>query len=279
MMTRIIFLAILFVYNVLLTSAQVHENSNSEAKLLFEDNFEGRRLDLKKWEYRQLNKKRFDSFLTTRSVEVSKGKLVLTVFSEPAGDGFKHYSGMVSTDKKFSQKYGYFEARIKFSTIPGMWSAFWVQSPNVTNTSLSAEEAGVEIDVVEHRVKDIKGNNIPNLLAHTLHWGGYQKPNHKEKRYRKDKMIDNPNEFNLYAVEWTADKYTFYLNGKETQTWTRADNVPISQVPQFIILSTEVRDNNWAGNIPKSGFDNLFSSKAFIEIDWVRVYDKNPYLK
>jgi hypothetical protein len=35
-------------------------------------------------------------------------------------------AGMLSTEKSFQQMYGYFEARIKISNVPGTWPAFWL---------------------------------------------------------------------------------------------------------------------------------------------------------
>jgi beta-glucanase (GH16 family) len=39
---------------------------------------------------------------------------------------FPYLSGMVSTHDRFSQLYGYFEARIKILDIQGFWPAFWL---------------------------------------------------------------------------------------------------------------------------------------------------------
>lgn len=266
----ILVLSILF-----LASCKTEPEPLVPAKLLFIDNFDSENLNSNKWYYRQLNNHRGDSYVTKDAVNIVDSCLKIMVFSEPEGAGFKHFSGMISTEKSFNSKFGYFEARILFSSIPGMWSAFWIQSPLVTSTSLPYEKAGVEIDVVEHRAIDKDGFDIKNLLAHTLHWGGYG-TNHQQKKYRQDNMGLTTG-FHTYAVEWTDEKYSFYLDGKLTQTWTRKDNVPISQTTQYIILSTETQDAGWAGNIPTNGFGNALNTKAYMLVDWIKVYDKKPF--
>jgi len=258
---------------MLLSSCEKEITPVTPARLIFIDNFDGTSLNTSKWNYRQLGSFRGDSYVTDNAVKVENGYLKIMVYSDKNDYGSTHNSGMIATENSLKQKFGYFEARIKFSTLPGMWSAFWIQSPTVSS-DLPYEKAGVEIDVVEHRAIDINGYEIPDLLAQTLHWGGYGS-NHQQIKYRQDNMAIG-SEFHTYGVEWTTDKYTFYYDGKPTQTWTRADRVPISQVAQYIILSTEVQDKNWAGSIPESGYGNAQNTNAYMLVDWVKVYDKKP---
>lgn len=49
---------------------------------------------------------------------------------------------------QFSQAFGYFEVRVKFPDADGLWSAFWLQSPNMRKIS-NAGLDGTEIDVFE----------------------------------------------------------------------------------------------------------------------------------
>ena len=265
---------IVAVFALFLSFSVIAENKNTKAKIVFEENFNGTNLNTKIWDYRQLNTYRINAWLTTNAVKVENGYLKMLVFSEPDTIGYKHYAGMISTQQSFNQKFGYFEARIKFSTQPGMWSAFWLQSPTVT-ADLPAEQAGVEIDIMEHRRVDKEGNDVSNNIEQTLHWGGYGE-NHKIKRFRKPDM-GTGSDFHTYGVEWTADKYTFYYDGKPTVTWTRADNVPISQVAQYIILTTEIWNNNWVGNIPESGYGLREDTQAYMLVDWVKAYNECPY--
>lgn len=247
-----------------------------DAQLLFIDNFDGTTLNTSKWTYRQLNKKRNDAYVVSNAVKVESGNLKIMVYSNLVDTEYVHYAGMISTESSFKRAYGYYEARIKFNTTAGMWSAFWIQSPTISSSLDFENVAGVEIDVVEHRKIDYNGVEIPNLLAHTLHWGGYA-ANHKQKKYRQDNMGIG-SDYHTYAVEWTPDSYNFYYDGNLTKTWSRVDSVPISQVPQYIIFSTEVKDNNWAGSIPLNGYGSLQNSTTYMMVDWIKVYDKNPYV-
>lgn len=233
--------------------------------LAFEENFDGKELDPKRWTAQEV--KRRDAMNTPRAVKVKDGKLILKTFTE---DG-KHFTGFVGSRGKFEQAFGYWEARVRFFTKSGMWSAFWIHSPSMGNPVGNVKQAGSEIDVMEHRVADQKGKDIRNLVINTVHWDGYGKE-HKSASHNmtwKDGgSLQGP--WHTYAVLWTPAGYTFFVDGKES--W-RLDK-GISHRPQFIYLTSEVKDKGWAGNIPKGGFGNENKSTTRMEVDWVRVWKR-----
>jgi hypothetical protein len=49
-------------------------------------------------------------------------------------------------------------------------------------------------------------------------------------------------------------------------------NGPISKAPEFLILSSEVKDKDWAGTIPPGGFGRRASSRTRMLVDYVRYY-------
>jgi len=249
------------------------ENKNIENLLTFSDEFTETNLDISKWMYRELGTKRNDAWYVKDAVSIEDGNLKISVYSKKESDGtIKHYAGMIATQGLFLQKQGYFESRIKFKTESGEWGAFWLQSPNMGKEGLSDEDAGTEIDVVEHRVVDQSGKDVSNLLSHTIHWGGYG-VNHKSVNFQKNSS-GIANGYHIYAVEWTENAYIFYLDGVETHRWERTNEVPISQTPEYIILSCEAHDSSWAGNIPSIGYKE---GECYMLVDYVRVYLKNPY--
>jgi hypothetical protein len=83
----------------------------------------------------------------------------------------------------------------------------------------------------------------------------------------------------LFAVEWKTNFQNYYYDG--VLVWgvtnsTAQDPVPpeapVSQRSQYFILSSEVRDNNWAGDIPVGGYGNRASSTTKMNVDYVRSY-------
>jgi beta-glucanase (GH16 family) len=249
--------------------------------LSFRDEFNGSSLDTNKWNYRQLGR-RNDAINTQDAVSVNNGNLTIQVYTE----NNTHYAGMISTENSHLQTYGYFEARIKFDTRPGMWSAFWVQSPDmVGSNSLASRNPGrsdlygTEMDIVEHRVVDQNNTPRQDIIDASVHMDGYDA---NQKTLREDSInINADSGYHTYGMEWTSDALRFYIDGNlfwaVDNNTARARGIstsPISGRSEYVILSTEVRNNSWAGNIPSGGYGSKSTSTTKMTVDWVRVYRK-----
>jgi beta-glucanase (GH16 family) len=133
-------------------------------------------------------------------------------------------------------------------------------------------KAGTEIDICEHRSIDDKGRDISNMYVMNLHWDGYGK-SHKSAGGKSKVPTDAPplqDNWHTYALLWTTEGYTFYLDGNEQWSSTNA----ISHHPEFIHLTCEVEKKGWAGAVPEGGFGSRSESKTKMEVDWVRVWQK-----
>ena len=113
---------------------------------------------------------------------------------------------------------------------------------------------GVEIDVCEHRRVDGSGSNIDGRVHHALHWDGYE-DDHKSKS-ESSGYLNLGTGFHTYGLEWTESYYNFYVDNR--LTWHVTE--PISQRTQYFKLSSEVRDDSWAGSIPPGGYGDLSTS-------------------
>jgi beta-glucanase (GH16 family) len=195
----------------------------------------------------------------------------------------RHYSGMISTQKVglagFEQQYGYFEARVKFNSSPGQWSAFWLQSPTLGNPVGDPATAGVAMDVAEHRARCVSApsptppelcapeNDISNRIQQGLDWDGY---GHDSKATRK---LSYPlaglgnDSWHTWALRWTSTALTFYYDGAEI--WCQTG--PISRRSEYIILSSEV-GQFFAGTIPPAGYGSREATTTNMEVDYVRVW-------
>ena len=232
-------------------------------KLSWADEFEGPSLNPTNWSYRQLGA-RHDAINTTNAVSVGGGHLTITTYT---ADG-KPRTGMIASQGKFERPFGYWEARIQFDGAPGMWSAFWLQSPTMGKAIGDPAAAGMEIDIIEHRFRDKADKDISGKGQLTLHWDGYGKDHKSKGELTSDLGLGQG--FHTYGLEWTDREYRFYIDDK--LTWTAP--TPVSKIPEYILLSSEVRNKSWAGNIPEAGYGSLETSKTKMIVDYVRFYEK-----
>ena len=177
-------------------------------------------------------------------------------------DGVVH-SAMVDTEGLFQAKFGYFECRASLQKQPGFWSAFWLESPHVSDPENGKGVTddtltnGTEVDIFEYLP------NKPEGYGSALHWNGYRAL-HKNVGHRGPVAPALSEGWHTFGVEWRPDGYTFYCDGRKTWESTAA----LSRADEFIILSAEV--GSWAGDIKTA---KLPDEVAF---DYVRVYQKAP---
>ncbi|MDB5328092.1 MAG: hypothetical protein JWM57_3661 [Phycisphaerales bacterium] len=231
----------------------------------FADDFNGTTLDATKWGYRKTGL-RNNAVNTPAAVSVADGDLTIKTYSDTG----VNYTGMIGTENLFSQKFGYFEAKIKFNSAPGQWSAFWVQSPTVGTPVGNTAVAGTEIDVVEARSVDNGGNDISNRVHNALHWDGYGTDAKALLKYQPASatpgMADDT--WHTYGLSWSPLGYGFYFDDK--LVWTVAS--AISARTQYMILSSEVINNSWAGTVPAAGYGSITDSTTDMQVDYVRAY-------
>jgi len=235
--------------------------------LAWNDEFNGTSMDTTKWRHWLLGVRR-DAVNSPSAVSVADGALSISTYTS----GGTHYTGMISTQDTYPYTYGYIEARIDYDSNPGMWSAFWMQSPNMGNPIGSPNTAGTEIDICEHRAIDGGGTNISGRIVGNIHWDGYG-ADHKSTGYTSPDLGLGSG-YHIYGMEWTPTQQKFYIDGVLRWTINNASNSPVSQRSEFIILSSEVDDTStsWAGSIPAGGYGTLATTTTKMIVDYVRVY-------
>jgi beta-glucanase (GH16 family) len=235
--------------------------------LVWADEFDGVGLDTGNWT--ASDEQRRDALSTPAAVRVRNG--VLQITTHTGADGV-HRTGFLSTEGKFEALFGYFAARIRFNDAPGAWCAFWLTSPTIGNPIGDPGQAGVEIDVVEHRATDQGGwDELRDMVALNLNWDGYD-----ENKQNVQRVLPLPDgspvqgEWHTFSVLWTSTGYTFYVD--ERPLWTTA--AAISLRPEDMRLTCEVADASWAGYVPPAGYGSLATSTTRMEVDWVRVWQQ-----
>ena len=118
----------------------------------------------------------------------------------------KIYSGRVYAKVNQGWLYGYFEARIKLPVGKGTWPAFWMM-PVGNDWSTNPWPMCGEIDIME------EVGCVPNEVSSSIHTQDY---NHTKNTQKTHAMtIDKAEgEFHTYALLWTADEITTYVDGK-----------------------------------------------------------------
>lgn len=230
--------------------------------LTFSDEFSGTSLDASKWSHRGLGPRR-DGVNTADAVSVGDGLLTITTYTS----GGVHNTGMIATQGKFEQTFGYYEARMKFHSTPGQWSAFWLQSPTYGAIGDPAT-IGMEIDVVEHRAANRNDLDIRNRYSSATHWDGYDAAHQQLSKVHQGLPGMGNDSWHTYGVKWSESSYEYYFD--DMLVWTVA--APISKRSEYLILSSEVETGAWAGTIPAGGYVSLATSITNVQVDYVRVY-------
>ncbi|MDN6885071.1 family 16 glycosylhydrolase [Variovorax sp. CAN2819] len=241
-------------------------------RLVWRDEFEGNALDRTKWT--PLTNQRDDAFQTAEAVTVSGSVMKITTYTDPSTG--RHHTGFLRTAGRYEFCFGYVEARVRFASAPGQWGAFWLMSNQNRAYTPPNPAAGVEIDIIEQRA--IGGGNMPDLrssYSSAVHWNGYQKGVHLVDQSNVEALPQGQSfkDWHTLGLLWTPQGYEFYLDGAPKPYWTTDKGLSLSN--EFIKLTCEIRDKDWAGDIPPDGYGPLgASTNGIMEVDWVRVWQQ-----
>jgi beta-glucanase (GH16 family) len=236
-------------------------------RLVWQDEFGGAALDPTRWRF--LAGPRGDAVRTPDAATVEGGVLRFTTYTDAAG---VHRTGFVSTEGGlFEAVHGYFEARIRFRGTPGQWCAFWLHSPTIGVPLGDPARAGTEIDVVEHRFTDESGWQLADWVGQNVLWDGYG-PHKKNVHHVSPLPGGAPvqGQWHTFAVLWDETSYTFYVD--DAALWSTS--AAVSQRSEYLLLTCEVLDAEWAGFVPPGGYGPRSSSTTGMDVDWVRVWQR-----
>ncbi|MBX2881690.1 MAG: glycoside hydrolase family 16 protein [Granulosicoccus sp.] len=188
---------------------------------------------------------------------------VLNIVAEPTPQNLKdkvsgqaYISGVLTTEKGFSQKYGRFEVRAKVPEGRGLWSAFWLLP------SFDRWPDGVailpEIDVMEHLGHEA---NTFHTTLHTNQTG--ELTSHPYDHTLPIRLTEN---FHVYTVVWTEDTVSWYLDGQ----WKVSHPTPEDFTRPVHFLLNMAVGGGWPGSP-----DATTQFPASYQIDYVRAYTPN----
>ena len=192
-----------------------------------------------------------------RVTELIDGRLHINCFK---GSDGKIYSGRVYAKQKQGWTYGYIEASIKLPKGKGTWPAFWMMPVNFRSWP-----ADGEIDIME------EVGYHPDYVSSSLHANAHVHSNNTQVTHEMY-CKGAEGEFHKYAIEWTHENITTYVDGKVQLSYNNRglgrDDWPYDD-PFYVILNLA-----WGGDW--GGAQGVDESKlpVTMEIDYVRVFQK-----
>lgn len=227
----------------------------SDWQMVFEDRFDKPAVDESVWTID--NSVRVPNRLGRwrENVEVKDGHLRLLNKVE-SRNGCIWSSGNLITKKEWH--YGYFEASYRYARAFGINNAFWGFSKNSDNPQVELNpNEGWYPDIINahfyiHHKKDGKTTHLTNGTADGTLLG-----------YRTGENLAD--DFHVIAMEWNEKELIYYFDGREIR---RLPNIDCHR-PIAVWFSTYIAD--WAGGKATRAVDG-----TFMEVDWVRVWQKKP---
>ncbi|TKB96891.1 glycoside hydrolase family 16 protein [Pedobacter cryophilus] len=220
-------------------------------KLSFNDEFEGKSLDITKWDYRLAAKigGGYSSNQLEDNVSINNGVLLVKgVFKDPKAGGINSGGGVIS---KAHFRYGYYESRVKTQDGPFWHSSFWTY-----NTK--DKTRATEIDVFERDSEYDKPDGIIKIRQNVIqHSSG--KPITLKGSIKLPLNFDPSADYHIYGMLWEENQVTFYIDGKLTNTIS----YPASKYPHD---DTAI----WLSMIAR----NTATANTACYFDYVRFYSK-----
>ena len=237
----------------------------------FDDEFDGSEIDASKWNVYGENYWDKQSHFCKANTIIGGGVVRLRFEKKPGhqNDDPQHKrvtdyaTGYLDTYGKWTQRYGYFEARMKLPTAPGLWPAFWMMPDRGAAAGPHGKRqdtgnGGMEFDIMEYLTR--WGPYRYNIA---MHWNGYGKDH---KSTGSDKIYVQPDKdgYITCGLLWTPGSAIYYGNGREVLRW---EDEHISHVPSLMMFT-----------LPMGGWDNnSLDDKRLPDdflIDWVRVWQR-----
>ena len=259
------FLILLF-FSINISFAQYRFN-----KLVWSDEFEQAGLpDSSKWNYDrgrgcpQLcgwgnNEPQFYTWDRLENARILNGELIIEARKE-LFEGAPYTSARLTTKKKGDWLYGRIEVRAQLPNGLGTWPAIWMLP---THNHYGNWPKSGEIDIAE------TVGYQKDTLHQTIHTEKYNGM-YQTQRTNVMHLKNQHNRYHTYAIEWSAARIEYYLDGVKTFSFEKESNAfavwPFDQ-PFHLILNMAV-GGDFGG---RKGIDNtIFPTQ--MHIDYVRVY-------
>jgi Ca2+-binding RTX toxin-like protein len=158
--------------------------------------------------------------------------------------GYQYTSGLLTTEKSFSQLYGYFEMRADIPTGQGVWPAFWLLPTDMHSTT--------ELDVMEN----FNGSDAVLTTSHSAETGSAVSSAFST-------LVQNlASGYHTYGVLWTAETITWSIDGVAVASMaTPAD----MHTAMYMLVNLAV-----GGNFGGAAAADLASAQ--LKVDYIKAY-------
>ncbi len=220
---------------------------NTGFSLMWQDEFDGDRIDPAKWYVSNGYKGHgtVSSAFSSDCVEVSGGMLRMHVKRTPGAE-YPYATGRIDSYKRFATDHGRVEIRARFPYAPGAWYAIWARSEANPLPELDIE------------VLDTDGGCRAWFVNH---WDEKPLPADQRRRYARVDDVD-PSQFHVYTVTWMPGIVAWAVDGA---IYLRATDVGVPVAPLFWTI------NGWTGGWGGQPSPDLALPVTF-EIDYFRYY-------
>ena len=231
------------------------ESSGGLWSLTFSDEFDGSAVDADKWSNGfgwGDTAGNFAGWCDPSANVVSGGALVQQADRLAAPQGGKFFrSACLHTKETFSQRYGYWEARIRIASGSGLHSAFWGKP--------ASEQWPPELDVEEI------GGHRPDTVIMTAHWRDGTGHRQKTQRYRGPDFSAG---YHVFGIEWSPERTVWYVDGIERAHTTEGATEISAGGPFYALLDLQV---GLRGAVQPSATTPF---PAYQLVDYVRIWDR-----
>ncbi|MES2277523.1 MAG: family 16 glycosylhydrolase [Bacteroidota bacterium] len=186
----------------------------------------------------------------TDNAIVSNGTLKI-ILKKESYSGSNYTSARLTSNTKFSFKYGKIEIRAKLPSGGGTWPAIWMLG---SDYATNAWPACGEMDIMEQ-----KGNDL-NRIYGTLHY-----PNHSGGNGDGANTVISgaATDFHVYGLQWDATAMKISVDGVVFKTVANSSSVPFNH--NFFFILNVAMGGTFGGAV-----DPAFTSGT-MEIDYIRV--------
>lgn len=217
--------------------------------LTFQDEFSAP-LDTNTWEILSSDGSWLLSSRGPENIEVSDGNLILkTLLTTDPEDTHDWSTGHIRT--QMTQKYGYFEARLKYADHPWLNNAFWLFGEG----TVGAIGNKLEVDINEGRA--------PNEITQNYHI--HPDIVQSLKLYPNENLADS---WHTYGVEWGPRQLIYYY---DDQIVNIVHLYTASFYPRDIRFSTAILQ----GLVERNLDETRDPAGYHMEIDYVKVWQRN----
>lgn len=230
-------------------------------EVVFEDEFDGDKLDMEKWGYRLDDK--MLSALQAENVSVKDGHLVIALRKE-AVRGKNYTAGGVISRRRFV--YGYYEARFQTPPAEGWHTAFWAMRKKFPEET-SRLPALLELDFCEQ-----DGGDPHYFSFGIINQSRYHQIKNRQSwnagRWVIENAPDTSAAFHEWSCEFTPEVTRFYFEKRLIK------EVPSSGFPHdemnvwFSVIASTLKGDRW---VDESKLPNQ------VLCDFVRVYQHPKY--